>query len=111
MPPRPVLALAAFVVVLAACGDEGPAAAPTAAPSTVAPSTAGPTTTLSTTTAPSAAPQRIVSLSPSLTEMLYAVGAGDQVVAVDKYSDFPAGAPVSNAACVASAKPASAVAP
>ena len=33
---------------------------------------------------------RIVSLSPTATEMLYAIGAGDQVVAVDSYSTFPA---------------------
>jgi len=32
---------------------------------------------------------RIVSLSPTATEMLYAIGAGDQVVAVDSYSTFP----------------------
>ena len=35
-------------------------------------------------------PQRIVSLSPGHTETLYAIGAGDKVVATDKYSDFPA---------------------
>ena len=35
------------------------------------------------TEAPSDAPRRIVSLSPSHTEMLFAIGAGDQVVAVD----------------------------
>ncbi len=34
-------------------------------------------------------PQRIVSLSPTHTEMLFAIGAGDQVVAVDDQSDFP----------------------
>ena len=39
-------------------------------------------------------PQAIVSLSPTTTEMLYAVGAGDQVVAVDERSDFPEDAPV-----------------
>ncbi|WP_080794148.1 ABC transporter substrate-binding protein [Corynebacterium pacaense] len=38
-------------------------------------------------------PERIVSLSPTATEMLFAVGAGDQVVAVDEYSDYPADAP------------------
>ena len=36
-----------------------------------------------------AQPMRIVSLSPTHTEMLYAIGAGDQVVAVDEYSNFP----------------------
>ena len=34
--------------------------------------------------------QRIVSLSPTATEMLYAIGAGDQVVALDSLSTFPA---------------------
>jgi iron complex transport system substrate-binding protein len=34
-----------------------------------------------------------VSLDPTGTEDLYAVGAGKQVVAVDQYSDYPAGVP------------------
>jgi cobalamin transport system substrate-binding protein len=38
-------------------------------------------------------PERIVSLSASNTETLYAVGAGDQVVAVDDQSTYPAEAP------------------
>ncbi len=38
-------------------------------------------------------PTRIVSLSPTATEMLFAIGAGHQVVAVDSQSDFPASAP------------------
>jgi iron complex transport system substrate-binding protein len=38
-------------------------------------------------------PTRIVSLSPTATEDLYAVGAGSQVVAVDDDSDSPAGVP------------------
>jgi iron complex transport system substrate-binding protein len=37
-------------------------------------------------------PERIVSLSASHTEMLYAVGAGDQVVATDLTSNYPAAA-------------------
>lgn len=41
-------------------------------------------------------PQRIVSLSPSATEILYAIGAGDQVVAVDSYSTYPEGTPVTD---------------
>ncbi|MGE3619455.1 MAG: ABC transporter substrate-binding protein [Acidimicrobiia bacterium] len=43
-----------------------------------------------------ARPERIVVLSPSLTESVFAVGAGDQVVAVDADSDHPAGAPVTD---------------
>ena len=45
---------------------------------------------------PEDAPQRIVSLSPSATEILYAVGAGDQVVAVDEQSDYPEGVPTTD---------------
>ena len=36
-----------------------------------------------------AQPTRIVSLSPTVTEMLFAVGAGDQVIAVDDNSNYP----------------------
>ena len=38
-------------------------------------------------------PARIVSLSASATQDLYAVGAGRQVIAVDSYSTYPANAP------------------
>ena len=38
-------------------------------------------------------PARIVSLSPTATEDLFAVGAGKQVIAVDEDSDFPKAAP------------------
>jgi iron complex transport system substrate-binding protein len=38
-------------------------------------------------------PSRIVSLSPTATETLFAIGAGPQVVAVDDQSDFPKSAP------------------
>jgi iron complex transport system substrate-binding protein len=34
-------------------------------------------------------PQRIVSMSATATEMLFAIGAGDKVVAVDNFSNFP----------------------
>jgi iron complex transport system substrate-binding protein len=37
-----------------------------------------------------AIPERIVSTAPSFTEMLFAVGAGDRVVAVSTYCHFPA---------------------
>ena len=41
-------------------------------------------------------PDRIVSLSPTATEMLFAIGAGDQVVAVDDQSDYPPGVPTTD---------------
>ena len=36
-----------------------------------------------------AQPQRIVSLAPSITEILFALGAGDRVVGVTSYCDYP----------------------
>lgn len=41
-------------------------------------------------------PEAIVSLSPSATENLFAVGAGDQVVAVDDQSNYPRDAPMTD---------------
>ena len=38
-------------------------------------------------------PHRIISLSPSATEMLFAIDAGAQVVAVDEQSNYPSSAP------------------
>ncbi|MCL1971276.1 MAG: cobalamin-binding protein [Candidatus Bathyarchaeota archaeon] len=35
------------------------------------------------------APKRIVSLAPSITELVFAAGAGDQVVGVTDYCDYP----------------------
>lgn len=43
-----------------------------------------------------AQPERIVSLSPTSTEILFAIGAGDQVVAVDDQSDFPPEVPTTD---------------
>jgi iron complex transport system substrate-binding protein len=43
--------------------------------------------------AAAATPHRIVSLSPTATESLFAIGAGAQVVAVDDQSDYPKSAP------------------
>ncbi len=40
--------------------------------------------------------ERIVSISPTATEMLFAIGAGDRVVAVDQFSYYPAEAPVTD---------------
>lgn len=44
-------------------------------------------------TIPAPAPKRIVSLSATATEDLFAIGAGSQVVAVDSDSNFPVTAP------------------
>jgi iron complex transport system substrate-binding protein len=42
-----------------------------------------------TSTTFAATPQRIVSLNPGLTEITFALGAGNRLVAVDTFSDFP----------------------
>jgi len=90
-----------LVLALAACGPAAtPAPAPTPTPAPVATSPAA-------TPAPTSAAialtdglgravnlagpaQRIVSLAPSNTEILYAVGAGAQVIGRDSFSDYPA---------------------
>jgi iron complex transport system substrate-binding protein len=73
-----------LTAVLASCGGSSSSTTDTAAVTAdVYPVTVGDLTL-------EAQPTRIISLSPSATEMLYAIGAGSQVVAVDEYSDFPA---------------------
>ena len=66
---RVITAIAASVLIISACGGGGSESADTTAPEQSL---------------------KIVSLSPTATEMLYAIGAGDQVVAVDSLSTFPA---------------------
>jgi iron complex transport system substrate-binding protein len=41
-------------------------------------------------------PHRIISLSPTVTEDLFAIGAGKQVVAVDNQSNYPKRAPITS---------------
>jgi iron complex transport system substrate-binding protein len=43
-----------------------------------------------------AAPERIVSLSPTATEDLFAIGAGEQVIAADDQSNYPPEAPTTD---------------
>lgn len=37
-------------------------------------------------------PQRLVTLAPNVTELVFAAGAGDRLVGVSEFSDFPASA-------------------
>ncbi len=76
--------LVAATLVFAACGDDTQVASD--APQVTAATTpaAGGSTT---PTLP--VPTRIISLSPTGTEMLFAIGAGDQVLAIDDQSNYP----------------------
>lgn len=76
-----------------------PETAPVPSPETSALPHTGFPVTVAATNGPveiAARPQAIVSLSPTATEMLFAVGAGSQVVAVDEFSYHPAEAPVTD---------------
>ncbi len=101
---RKLLALLLLVALLTACA---PQTTPTTAPAstevalTTAPATEAPTAIPADTTitltdglgreVKLAGPaQRVVSLAPSNTEILFAVGAGPQVVGRDEFSDYPA---------------------
>lgn len=91
--------LAAVVGLAAACAACGSASSTPPAPpppaSSVAAKPAFPVTLTASNGAVRIAsrPAHIVSLSPTATEMLFAIGAGPQVVAVDSDSDYPASAP------------------
>ena len=107
------LAVAPLLVAAAACsstsGTSVPAASGSAgsgssasagAPSSAAAASSGGAATFPVTVTAgngpvtvATQPKAIVSLAPSLTEMLFAIGAGPQVKAVDEQSTFPAEAP------------------
>lgn len=83
--------------LLVACGsakEAAPAAASTATPTPAATPTATfPVTVKDQDGKPvtvSAPPKAIISFSPGITEILFAIGAGPQVIAADQFSDFPA---------------------
>jgi cobalamin transport system substrate-binding protein len=102
MKTRILFALAAATALVAGCSSSSSSPAPSASPSssTSASQTAAAASFPVTVAASSgsvtikAKPTHIVSLSPTATEDLYAVGAGSQVIAVDSDSDYPANAPV-----------------
>jgi iron complex transport system substrate-binding protein len=99
------ITIAVAVAALAGCGSSAsstssvsPVSSDTAAPGTGTASAAAAAFPVTITAANGAVtiksePARIVSLDPTSTEDIYAVGAGKQVVAVDAYSSYPAGAP------------------
>jgi cobalamin transport system substrate-binding protein len=102
--------VAALILVVAACSSSGAASASPIASTALATATTAPTATPEPTSTPAPSfpmtltddeggtvilasePQKIVSLTPAVTETLFAVGAGDRVVATDDSSDYPAAA-------------------
>lgn len=101
-----------LALVVAACGGDGATTTTPSSDSTT--TTVGETTTTAETTTTvdsgfpvtvqaangaveiNAMPTAIISLSPSATENLFAIGAGGQVVAVDDQSNYPEAAPVTD---------------
>jgi iron complex transport system substrate-binding protein len=114
MRPHPVtrLALVAVAALAAACAA---CSSSPASPASSASGGAGFPVTVTTGAGSvhlAARPDAIVSLSPTATEMLYTIGAGKQVKAVDSLSDYPTGVPVTklsayqpNAEAIAGYKP------
>lgn len=107
---RRLLPALVATLALAACadGDAGDQTTDDDTASPTASATEEPTTDDATATAdegasasasasadPTAEPA-VVSLSPTATELLFAIGAGDHVVAADEFSDYPAEAPTTD---------------
>lgn len=93
---RPLAALAALALALTACGSESSSDAGSEPPRESSSASADFPVTVDTPGGEitiDEQPQKIVSLSPSATETLFAIGAGDQVVAADEFSTYPKEAP------------------
>lgn len=110
---RATVLIAAMSLLLAACGSDPDAAETTTTTAPPPTTTEAPTTTVAETTTTTSGPfalveaangiveiaerpEAIVSLSPTATEMLFAIGAGPQVIAVDEFSYHPEEAPVTD---------------
>ena len=99
-----ILTLLAFV----GCAGEGGSTTTTSEVATSTTAAPDPTTTATEAVFPvdvadangavtiEAMPESIVSLSSTGTEMLFAIGAGEQVVAVDEFSTYPPEAPITD---------------
>jgi iron complex transport system substrate-binding protein len=102
IPKFPAIAVAATLALAVACGDDDDTSVPQSGPAN-ADAEGGTDASFPAevdaangTVTIDAEPERIVSLSPTATEMLYAIGAGDQVVAVDDFSNYPEGTPMTD---------------
>ena len=102
--PTRAIALAALLALAAGCGGDDDSPPQSGDPDTNADDATGAADAAfpvdveaaNGTVTIEAEPVRIVSLSPTATEMLYAIGAGDQVEAVDDFSNYPEGTPMTD---------------
>ncbi len=85
--------VAGFALLTAACGSDDSSDTDASDVTSEAPvaETASPDTTagIAGETDVEVEVERVVSLSPTHTEMMFAIGAGDLLVAVDEFSDYP----------------------
>jgi iron complex transport system substrate-binding protein len=89
---RKVLLITLLLTVLSACAPQTtttPAPVATDLPATEAPEALTFTDGLGREVSLTGPAQRVISLAPSNTEILFAIGAGDQVVGRDQLSDYP----------------------
>lgn len=82
-----LLCLLSFLVLLAACGQ---ASSPASGPAPTAPLAVTNDAYGTPISFPTTAPQRIISLVPTTSEMLGALHLDSKVVGVDSYTDYPA---------------------
>jgi iron complex transport system substrate-binding protein len=87
--------VAVSALFLTACGQSSSSSVESAAP-TVASSFPVTIENNGTSVVIPEQPDAIISLSPTATEILFAIDAGDQVIAVDDQSNYPAEAPKSD---------------
>jgi iron complex transport system substrate-binding protein len=83
---------AVAVLALTGCAQATPEAAPTESAAAIAPVSTFPLTltdNIDREVTLKSEPERVVSLLPSNTEILFAVGAGEQVVGVTSYCNYP----------------------
>jgi iron complex transport system substrate-binding protein len=88
--------VAVSALFLTACGQSSSSSVESAAPTAAAASFPVTIENNGTSVLIPEQPDAIISLSPSATEILFAIEAGDQVIAVDDQSNFPAEAPISD---------------
>ena len=88
--------VAVSALFLTACGQSSSSSVESAAPTAAAASFPVTIENNGTSVVIPEQPDAIISLSPTATEILFAIEAGDQVIAVDDQSNFPAEAPISD---------------